>query len=84
MLSAGADTTSAFARKDALVVHVLNSGPDCEAKLSGLPGGSWRTVTTTEMSGYQEGRVKRDGGGAQTISLPARSLTTLVQEPAAP
>ena len=75
---------SAFARKDALVVHVLNSGPDCEAKLSGLPGGSWRTVTTTEMSGYQEGRVKRDGGGAQTISLPARSLTTLVQEPAAP
>jgi O-glycosyl hydrolase len=72
---------SAFARKDALVVHVLNLGPGCDASLSGLPGGSWRTVTTTESSGYQEAHVRFDGGGAALkISLPARSLTTLVRE----
>ena len=76
---------SAFARKDELVVHILNTGPDCEARVSGLPAGPWRTVTTTEASGFQEGRVTVDAGEApQGIPLPARSLTTLVRAPAAP
>jgi O-glycosyl hydrolase len=72
---------SAFARKDALVIHVLNTGPDCEALLSGPPPGPWLTVTTTESSGYQEAHVKFDeGSAAQKLHLPARSLTTLVRE----
>jgi hypothetical protein len=71
---------SAFAGKDALVVHVLNLGPGCEASLSGLPPGRWRTVTTTESSGYQEAELKAEGGaGPRKLVLPARSLTTLVQ-----
>jgi O-glycosyl hydrolase len=72
---------SAFARKDALVVHVLNVGPGCEATLTGLPPGSWRTVTTTESSGYQEGHVAiAPGRAGSVLTLPARSLTTLVRE----
>jgi len=71
---------SAFARKDALVVHVLNLGPGCEASLSGLPSGPWHTVTTTESSGYQEADAKiEDGAAPLRLHLPARSLTTLVR-----
>jgi len=81
-------TISAFAGKDALVVHILNTGPDCEARVSGLPSGPWRTVTTTEASGFREGVVTLDARGArgapQGLPLPARSLTTLVRTPAAP
>jgi O-glycosyl hydrolase len=76
---------SAFARKDELVVHILNTGPGCEARVSGLLAGPWRTVTTTETSGFQEGRLTVEAGGApRGIPLPARSLTTLVRGPAAP
>jgi O-glycosyl hydrolase len=72
---------SGFLKGDSVVVHILNTGADREASVSGLPGGSWRTVTTTESSGYQEGSMKGDeAGGPRTIHLPARSLTTLVRE----
>jgi O-glycosyl hydrolase len=72
---------SGFARNDALVVHVLNAGAERDAMISGLPAGSWHTVTTTEASGYQDVPVKFDeGSGTQKLHLPARSLTTLVRE----
>ena len=70
---------SAFGKKDALVVHVLNLGPERGATISGLPSGSWRAVVTTESAGYQESELTM-GEGAQTLHLPARSLTTLVKE----
>lgn len=71
---------SAFSRKDSLAVHVLNLGPGCEATLSGLPPGPWRSVTTTESSGYQEADARLQGGaGPEKLLLPARSLTTLVR-----
>jgi O-glycosyl hydrolase len=70
---------SAFARGDALTVHILNAGPDCDAVISGLPAGSWRTVATTEDAGYQEGTDSTDGT-AKKLRLPARSLTTWVRD----
>ena len=71
---------SAFARSDAFVVHVLNTGPERDATLSGLPAGPWHTFTTTELTGYQEAPANLGGGGAQALHLPARSLTTIVRQ----
>jgi len=72
---------SGFSKGDALVVHILNTGADRDASVSGLPHGTWRTVTTTEFAGYQEFVLKGDGtDGPQKLRLPARSLTTLARE----
>jgi O-glycosyl hydrolase len=72
---------SAFERKGALVVHVLNTGSERDALISGLPEGAWHTVTTTEAAGYQEAPVKfEQGAAAQKLHLPARSLVTLVRD----
>ncbi len=67
---------SAFARDGGMTVHILNTGAARDAALTGLPAGSWRVVTTTETSGFQEATVDP----AQLIRLPARSLTSLVRE----
>ena len=70
---------SAFTRGSAVVVHVLNLGPECDAAIAGLPAGSWRTVTSTEVAGYQEAAGAASGGAAPySLHLPARSLTTLI------
>jgi len=69
---------SAFALKDSVVVHVLNSGPGRDAAFTGLPEGTWRTVTTTETTGYQEAPLKVSG--VLKLHLEARSLTTLVRD----
>jgi O-glycosyl hydrolase len=72
---------SAFAKGDLLVAHVLNLGADRDATISGLPHGSWGTVTTTELSGYQESTIEfAEGSPALRLHLPARSLTTLVRK----
>lgn len=71
---------SAFVRQGAMVVHVLNSGPERDAAISGLPAGSWRMVTTTESSGYQEAPAGPDGGAPGKLHLAARSLTTLIRQ----
>ena len=73
---------SAFARKGTLVVHILNTGPERAAVISGLPDGSWHSVTTTETSGYHEATVKIEQGAAsQKLLLPAHKLlVTLVRE----
>jgi O-glycosyl hydrolase len=71
---------SAFLRGDSLAVHVLNSGPERDAVLSGLPAGTWRTVTTTESSGYQEAKADPGAGAPGRIHLPARSLTTILRQ----
>ena len=68
---------SAFARGDALTVHILNDGPERDASISGLPAGAWRRVTTTEDSGFSESR-EATGASPPTLHLPARSLTSLV------
>jgi O-glycosyl hydrolase len=70
---------SAFVRGDALTVHILNAGPGCDATIAGLPAGAWRTVTTTEDAGYQEGKDLTDGT-AKKLHLPARSLISLVRD----
>ncbi len=70
---------SAFARGNEVVVHVLNLGPECDAAIKGLPAGTWRTVTSTEAAGWQEGRAAAAAGSPCGMHLPARSLTTLVR-----
>lgn len=68
---------SAFAREAAFTVHVLNSGPDRDATITGLPTGSWRTVVTTETEGFKAQASGPDANGR--IHLAARSFTTLVR-----
>jgi O-glycosyl hydrolase len=70
---------SALARDSALTIHILNLGSDRDAILSGLPVGSWRTVTTTEEAGYQEA-ASSHANTSLPLHLPARSLTTLLRE----
>ena len=67
---------SAFERGGELVVHVLNTGAERDAVVSGLPPRSWTTVVTTETESFKEspGGVADDG----RIHLPARSFITLV------
>jgi O-glycosyl hydrolase len=71
---------SAFAKDSELVVHVLNSGPERDAAITGLPAGAWRTVTTTESAGYQEAQVALGGAPGGKLHLAARSLTTIVRQ----
>jgi len=70
---------SAFSLKDALVLHILNIGPEREAVISGLPTGSWKAVTTTEGAGFQESQLSL-GGPGQKLHLPARGMVTLIRE----
>lgn len=68
---------SAFAKGDTLTVHLVNTGPACEARIEGLPVGDWRTIVTTETEGFKESAAAPTVDGA--IRLPARSFTTLVR-----
>lgn len=70
---------SALARGAALTIHILNLGSDRDAILSGLPAGSWKTVTTTETSCFQEA-TGIQAKAPVPLHLPARSLTTLMRE----
>jgi O-glycosyl hydrolase len=70
---------TAFTRGNAVVVHVLNLGPECDAAIAGLPAGTWRTVTSTEAAGYQEAAGAASSAAAPySLHLLARSLTTLL------
>jgi O-glycosyl hydrolase len=71
---------SAFAKGEALVIHILNAGPERDAAVSGLPAGVWHTVTTTESTGYQEAQADLGAGPSGKLRLPARSLTTIVRQ----
>jgi O-glycosyl hydrolase len=68
---------SAFTKNGRLAVHILNLGPERDISANGLPTGLWKTVTTTETSGFQEAPA---GKLANTLHLPARSMTTLLQQ----
>ncbi|MGH7996201.1 MAG: hypothetical protein ACREFX_07610 [Opitutaceae bacterium] len=73
---------SAFARGRRFVVHILNTGPARSATLAGLPSGAYEAAVTTEATWFAMAPgpvVRRDGAAA--LSLPARSLTTLVRRP---
>ncbi|ACB77344.1 hypothetical protein [Opitutus terrae] len=69
---------SAFAKGDVLVVHLVNTGPACEAQLAGLPAGPWRQIVTTETEGFKEAPAPTLDA---PLALPARSFTTLVRSP---
>lgn len=73
---------NAFARGAECVVHVLNLGPATTASIAGLPAGSWRTVTTTEETGFAESAPL--AGPPVSLALPARCLVTLVRVAVAP
>lgn len=68
---------SAFAKNGKLVAHVLNLGPERDVSVVGLQSGSWKRVVTTEAAGFQEQAPTQVGS---TLHLPARSLTTLIQQ----
>ena len=70
---------SGFAKGNELVIHILNTGPACAATVAGLPPGQWRSVTTTELAGYQESPATAET--PDRLQLPARSLVTLVRIP---
>lgn len=68
---------SAFVRDDAMVVHLLNTGAERDAVISGLPAGPWRAVVTTED---EANKPNHDGPRPDgRLRLAARSLTTLLR-----
>jgi hypothetical protein len=66
---------SAFAKADALAVHIVNLGPQRRATLRGLPPGDWRQVTTEESRDWDERALE----SSDAITLPARSIVTLIR-----
>lgn len=68
---------SAFVKGDTLAIHLVNTGPACEARIGGIPVGDWRTIVTTETEGFKDSAAVPTVDG--TIRLPARSFTTLVR-----
>jgi len=70
---------SAFAKGDALAVHVLNTGAAREVTLAGLPSATWKIVTTSETTNWDESELSA-ADSAKPLRLPARSLTTLVRK----
>lgn len=87
MRSHGIETTSdqkdvlvsGFAQDGKLVVHLLNTATGRSATLRGLPPGKYRVVTTTESAGLQSGPELTVGNVDATLTLPPRSLVSLVR-----
>lgn len=71
---------TAFRNADACAVHIANTGEAREATLAGLPAETraWRAVITTEEQGFQHQPPLIAEGGRLSLSLPPRSLLTLV------
>jgi len=67
---------SAFLKDGTIAVHVLNTGPVRDATITGLPGGEWKRVTTTETTDWEETAI---ADISAPLALPARSLTTLMR-----
>jgi len=65
---------TAFRTPAVMSVHIVNLGPARTAKFEGLPPGNWKMVVTTETDFYKEHPL----GAA--LSLPARSIVTLVRQ----
>ncbi len=72
---------TAFRKGDAHALHILNMGAAREAALEGLSDGNWTPYETAETAQYQRKPGLRSSGGKLRVSLPARSLVTLVTAP---
>lgn len=69
---------AAFVNEATTVLHILNLGAEREAAFQGLPGGDWERITTQDGDGFVTGPpVSVDATGKTSLTLPARSLTTL-------
>ena len=74
---------TAFEREGEYAVHIANVSAARDAILTGLPRHvtRWRAVQTTEEQGFAElAPVAAEDGGLR-LSLPARSLLTLIHRP---
>jgi hypothetical protein len=59
------------------VLHLLNTGPARSARLAGIPGGQpWQVTTTTEETAFT---TSTWAGGQTPLTLPARSMVTLIR-----
>jgi O-glycosyl hydrolase len=74
---------SGFEKDGAYTVHIANLSAAREAILTGLPPeiAQWRAVRTTEEEGFAELEPVAAESGGFRLSLPARSLLTLVYQP---
>lgn len=87
-LRAGSDHAkvliSAFHKDGAYAVHIANLSAARNAALTGLPPEAtvWRVFVTTEEEGFKELEPAQAEDGGMLLSLPARSLLTLVHAPA--
>jgi hypothetical protein len=68
---------AAFRKDRAYTIHILNLGSARKAALAGLPADSWRIVTTTETTQFQERPLGAPNAGALEVELPSRALVTL-------
>jgi O-glycosyl hydrolase len=74
---------SAFRKDSEYTVHIANVSAERNAALTGLPAEitAWRAFLTTEQEGFKElGAIEAADGGV-LLTLPARSLLTLMYKP---
>ena len=74
---------TAFAGESSIAVHIANLSDARQATLTGLPAqiAAWRPILTTGQQGYAEQPSLEPAQGALQLTLPARSLLTLVAAP---
>jgi O-glycosyl hydrolase len=74
---------SGFEKDGGYTVHIANVSAAREAILTGLPPeiAQWHAVRTTEEAGFAELEPVAAESGGLRLSLPARSLLTLVYQP---
>jgi len=75
---AGGKTT-----RDEFTLHVVNQGGACRLRVAGIPDGIaiLKTTTTDMNSTCRKGKETRVADGKTTLTLPARSLTSLSSLP---
>ena len=69
---------TAFRQGDLYTLHILNLGPSRPVTFEGLPAAGWQVTETTEAAQF----AKKPFPGA--LTLPARSLVTLVGQASRP
>ena len=71
---------TAFRKGTSTVLHVLNTGPERLVLIEGVQAAEWQVTQTTEEAQYQNGAPLSMQEGALRMTLPGKSLVTLVSK----
>jgi hypothetical protein len=60
------------------VLQILNTGPERTAQIDGMQPAEWQVTQSTESLQYQKAAAPVVEGGVVRLTLPAKSLSTLI------